>query len=87
VPVNAVQYLRLIAFAQVWDQEGATAHAFADPQIIISPNTPNAGQYVVVQSSNIFPIPEIDPAGMGSVVALITGALGLLEQRRRRIPA
>lgn len=32
----------------------------------------------------IAPIPEIDPAGMGSVVALLTGALGLFEQRRRR---
>jgi len=28
-------------------------------------------------------VPEIDPAGMGSVLALVTGALGLLEQRRR----
>jgi hypothetical protein len=30
-------------------------------------------------------VPEIDPAGMGSVMALITGALGLLERRRPRI--
>jgi hypothetical protein len=29
-------------------------------------------------------VPEIDPAGMGSVLALVTGALGLLERRRRR---
>ena len=29
------------------------------------------------------PVPEIDPAGMGSVLALVTGALGLLERRRR----
>lgn len=28
------------------------------------------------------PVPEIDPAGMGSVLALVTGALGLLERRR-----
>lgn len=28
-------------------------------------------------------IPEIDPAGMGSVLALVTGSLGLLERRRR----
>lgn len=28
-------------------------------------------------------IPEIDPAGLGSVVALVTGSLGLLERRRR----
>lgn len=29
------------------------------------------------------PVPEIDPAGMGSVAAFVTGALGLLERRRR----
>ena len=29
-------------------------------------------------------VPEIDPAGMGSVLALVTGALGLLERRRLR---
>jgi hypothetical protein len=28
------------------------------------------------------PVPEIDPAGMGSVLALVTGALGLVERRR-----
>ena len=28
------------------------------------------------------PVPEIDPAGMGSVLALVAGALGLLERRR-----
>lgn len=27
-------------------------------------------------------VPEIDPAGIGSVLALVTGALGLLERRR-----
>lgn len=28
------------------------------------------------------PVPEIDPAGLGSVLALVTGALGLVERRR-----
>jgi len=28
-------------------------------------------------------VPEIDPAGLGSVLALVTGALGLFERRRR----
>lgn len=32
----------------------------------------------------IVPVPEIDPAGMGSVFALLAGALGVVEQRRRR---
>jgi len=31
------------------------------------------------------PVPEIDPAGMGSVLALVAGALGLLERRRLRV--
>jgi len=31
-------------------------------------------------------VPEIDPAGMGAVLALVTGALGLLERRSRPAP-
>ena len=30
------------------------------------------------------PVPEIDPAGIGSVLALVTGVLGLLERRRSK---
>jgi hypothetical protein len=30
------------------------------------------------------PVPEIDPAGIGSVFAFVAAALGLIEQRRRR---
>lgn len=30
-------------------------------------------------------VPEIDPAGMGSILALVTGALGLLERRRLNV--
>ena len=29
-------------------------------------------------------VPEIDPAGFGSVAALVTAALGLIERRRLR---
>ena len=29
-------------------------------------------------------VPEIDPAGMGSVLALVSGTLGLLERKRSR---
>jgi hypothetical protein len=29
-------------------------------------------------------VPEIDPAGIGSVLALVTGVLAMIEQRRRR---
>jgi hypothetical protein len=30
-------------------------------------------------------VPEIDPAGMGSVMALVTGALALIERRRLKV--
>ena len=33
-------------------------------------------------ASPLAAVPEIDPSGMGSVLALVTGALGLLERRR-----
>lgn len=34
--------------------------------------------------ANSSPVPEIDPAGVGSVLALVGGALGLLERRRSK---
>ncbi len=37
--------------------------------------------YGVVEVVN--PVPEIDPAGLGSVLALVGGAIGLVERRRR----
>lgn len=33
----------------------------------------------------ISPVPEIDPAGMGSVLALVAGAVGCLERRRPKV--
>lgn len=35
--------------------------------------------------SGVSVVPEIDPAGMGSVLALVTGALGLLKRRRLQV--
>jgi len=49
----------------------------------ISPNffpSRTAAGWVIGTASA--PVPEIDPAGIGSVLALVTGALGLLERRR-----
>lgn len=37
-----------------------------------------------ITASDPSPVPEIDPAGLGSVVALVTGALGVCEHLRRR---
>ena len=49
-------------------------------------NPPEAGDegtgFRLASPVNSAPVPEIDPAGMGSVLALVTGALGLLERRR-----
>ena len=35
-----------------------------------------------ISISRAGPVPEIDPSGMGNVVALVAGVLGLLERRR-----
>jgi len=43
-----------------------------------SPTTSGGGWTL----GSVSAVPEIDPAGMGSVLALVTGALGLLERRR-----
>ena len=40
------------------------------------------GQDVVLLYTAVSPVPEIDPAGCASVVALVIGALGHLERRR-----
>jgi len=37
---------------------------------------------VILGTASSSAVPEIDPAGIGSVLALVTGALGLLERRR-----
>ena len=42
----------------------------------------NTGGGFRLWSPTSTPVPEIDPAGLGSVLALVTGALGLLERRR-----
>lgn len=43
----------------------------------------NLGGVSVTSSATA--VPEIDPAGMGSVLALVTGALGILERRRLKM--
>jgi len=85
VPAQTDQALYLSAKAWVYDQNGSTASALADPVINISPETPNYDQYSVVQSSNITPVPEIDPAGLGAALSFVAGSLGWLERRRLKI--
>ncbi len=47
----------------------------------------NVGFRLASPVSGPSPVPEIDPAGMGSVLTLVTGALGLLERRRLKAKA
>lgn len=49
-------------------------------------NPASSGQpyMMVVNASTASNVPEIDPSSVGSVMALLTGALGLLERRRSR---
>ena len=57
---------------------------------VFNTTAPGAGTFVELAGGLRTPysiatatfVPEIDPAGMGSVLALVTGALGLLERRR-----
>lgn len=44
-------------------------------------DTDNNGTFDLVDPMSIV-VPEIDPAGMASVLALVTGVLGLVERRR-----
>ena len=52
-----------------------------------SPNTPNSGAGNPGGTLGTFftAVPEIDPTSFGSVLALLTGSLGLLERRTRRL--
>lgn len=43
--------------------------------------------FTAVAPQGTVAVPEIDPAGFGSVAALVTGALGLIERRRLKAKA
>jgi hypothetical protein len=46
--------------------------------------TPDGNGNYTVSDYTVSAVPEIDPAGMGSILALVSGALCLLERRRLR---
>jgi len=62
------------------NQYGNASADFSTDQgtLHVSSHTDLTGSFIIAAA----PVPEIDPAGMGSVMALVTGALGLLERRR-----
>jgi len=58
--------------------DGTDASAFP---VLLEFDNPTASLTITaVDAASL--VPEIDPAGMGSVLALVTGTLGLLERRR-----
>ncbi len=57
-----------------------TRGSLTDPYTTLE-ETPGISINAVPEPSTV---PEIDPAGFGSVLALVTGALGLFERRRRQ---
>jgi hypothetical protein len=61
--------------AETFTLTGSPGSSLADYPMI-------SGLQVRTYAPGPTPVPEIDPAGMGSVLALVTGALGLLERRR-----
>jgi hypothetical protein len=59
---------------------GGPSMSFWQQQDLTFPLTTTDGWVIGTVSPSA--VPEIDPAGIGSVLALVTGALGLLERRR-----
>ena len=68
-------------FVGPWSVSATNTYAFSDDQG--SNWSPGAGYPLFFSiDATVASVPEIDPAGMGTVLALVTGALGLLERRR-----
>ena len=65
-------------FPSLWTLSTDSGATWSTP-FLLSPN-----QMRITAASAV---PEIDPAGFGSVAALITGALGLIERRRLKAQA
>lgn len=65
---------------------GLTGAAFSASWIHSSFITSGSARRMYALSSELTvpsAVPEIDPVGMGSVIAIVSGVLGLLERRRR----
>ena len=61
----------------VWSNK-LLADFFSEPNLVLSTFS-NGGTLGTLQIEGV---PEIDPAGFGSIAALVAGAFGLLERRR-----
>lgn len=67
-----------------YGRTGAAANAWAEFDRETNLNTTYHMFAMSSLVTVVAPVPEIDPAGTGSVVALVSGAVALLERRRRR---
>jgi sulfatase modifying factor 1 len=72
--VRGSDYLNSAAYLLATERQGYMAPTF---------ESSNLG-FRVAAAPQPSAVPEIDPAGMGSVLALVGGGLGLLERRRKR---
>jgi len=45
----------------------------------------NYGPFLMEFDATVAAVPEIDPASLGSALALVLGSLGMLERKRRRV--
>ena len=78
-PVNVVQDMTISA--EVWTYDDASyGTASVDPTITIDPNTPNAQNYMVTQSSNLT-VPE--PSSLGLLATALSAAAAIGRRRRR----
>ena len=71
-------------YKAVWSSGAKTTAEFS----IVSLGTSYGGNdYALddIQLTSEASVPEIDPAGMGSVLALVTGGLALIERRRLKV--
>lgn len=61
---------------------GGVTYPTSAGDLVFTPSTNPNGPVTFNAVIGSAGVPEIDPAGLGSVLALVTGALGLLERRR-----
>lgn len=60
------------------------SHATSRFEILSGAYESTAGDSITTPTLAAGPVPEIDPAGTGAILALVAGAAGLLERRRVR---
>ena len=63
----------------------STGHAYYNLHTSLDTPTAGAGNPVGSLGTFFTAVPEIDPTSFGSALALLTGSLGLLERRTRRL--